>query len=61
MQKTKLAPKQADMVAQVAATMAIEDMPLTKCACRNAAAVITGEKTGDQVAAEITERYKNGR
>lgn len=59
MGKRELTDEQAFQIAQAAATMAIEDMPFTKEDYRNAADIITGKKTADQVAAEITKRYKN--
>lgn len=54
----KLTPKQQYMIDQVAATMAIEDMPLTDQARQNLIDVATGRKTTDEVAAEITKRYQ---
>lgn len=54
----KLTPKQQFMVDQVAATMAVEDMPLTDQAHQNLIDVATGRKTTDEIAAEITKRYR---
>lgn len=53
--------EQEDMIAQVASTMAIEDMPLTERACHNLAEAASGKKTADQIAGEIAERYRNAR
>ena len=58
MTKQKLTSEQAGQIAQVAATMAIENMPLPKECYVNGADVLTGRKTEDQVAAELTERLK---
>lgn len=49
--------KQKDMIRQVAATMAIEDMPLTKRCYENLAATAAGTKTVEQVIGEIKRRY----
>lgn len=48
-----------DMIDQVGATMAIENMPLTEQAHKNLLNVASGEKTADQMAEEIKRRYKN--
>lgn len=62
MARQTLTSKQIEQVAQVEATMAIEGMPLTESCYKNAADVLTGRKTADQVAAEIIRRHtKHGR
>ena len=58
MPKPKITNQQVDQIAQVAATMAIENMPLTKQCYQNAADVLSGKKTANQVASEITKKYK---
>lgn len=57
MSREPLTPEQQDMIDQVAASMAIENMPLTKRCYDNMRAVLTGEKTEEQVAQEIIRRY----
>ena len=54
----KLTPEQQFMIDQVAATMAIEDMPLTDQARQNLIDLVTGRKTSDEIRAEITKRYQ---
>lgn len=54
--------KHEKMIEQVAATMAIEDMPLSsKPAYENLRAMASGEKTREQITKEITEKYKKRR
>lgn len=48
-----------NMIDQVNATMAIENMPLTGQARKNLTDVASDEKTADQMAEEIKERYIN--
>lgn len=48
-----------NMINQVSATMAIENMSLTKQAHENLTTVASGEKTTDQMAEEIKRRYTN--
>ena len=48
-----LTPKQQYMIDQVAATMAIENMPLTPQAYEDITAIVTGKKTSDQIIDEI--------
>lgn len=57
MSKRPLTPKQEYQISQVAATMAISDMPLTPQAYEDITAVVTGEKTVEQVIEEIKKRY----
>ena len=52
-----LTPKQQYMIDQVAATMAIEDMPLTPQAYENLRMIAAGEKTTDQIIEEIRKRH----
>lgn len=48
-----------NMINQVNATMAIENMPLTEQARKNLTSVASSEKTADQMAEEIKRRYTN--
>lgn len=57
MHEKTLTWQQQDMIDQVAATMAIENMPLTAQCYENLRATVTGEKTEKQVIAEIIRRY----
>ena len=50
--------KQEKMIAQVAATMALENMPLSRDCYKNLRAMASGEKTCEQVTREITTRFK---
>lgn len=54
----KITKQQIDQIAQVAATMAIENMPITKECYKNGVNILSGQKTADQIAKEIIERYK---
>lgn len=56
----KLTPQQQYNIDQVAATMAIEDMPLNEKAYNYLVQQATGEKTADQIAEEIKKEYQNG-
>ena len=47
-------------IAQVAATMAIEDMPLDKQTRKNLMQIAAGEKTANQLIREIKKEYKDG-
>ena len=47
-------------IAQVAATMAIEDMSPDSRTLENLEKIAAGEKTAEQVIKEIIEGYKNG-
>ena len=53
--------KHEKMIEQVAATMAIEDMPLSQACYENLRAIASGEKTREQITKEITEKYKKRR
>lgn len=50
--------KQEKMIAQVAATMVLENMPLSRDCYKNLRAMASGEKTCEQVTREITAKYK---
>ena len=50
--------KQEKMIGQVAATMALENMPLSRDCYENLRAMASGEKTREQVTREITIRFK---
>ena len=50
--------KKEEQIKQVAATMSVENMPLTKAAYQNLHAMASGIKTTEQVIAEITAKYK---
>ena len=56
----KLTSQQQYNIDQVAATMAIEDMPLNEKAYNYLVQQATGEKTADQIAEEIKKEYQNG-
>lgn len=45
------------MINQVAASMAIENMPLTDEACKNLQAMASGKKTIEQVIIELKKKY----
>jgi len=47
-------------IAQVAATMAIEDMPVGSQTYEILTQIATGEKTAEQIISEIKKEYKNG-
>lgn len=47
-------------IKQVAATMAIEDMPLDEQTYENLRQLASGEKTADQIISEIKKEYANG-
>lgn len=47
-------------ISQVAATMAIENMPLNRQAQENLVQLATGEKTAEQLISEIKKEYTNG-
>ena len=47
-------------IAQVAATMAIEDMPIDKQTREHLTQIAVGEKTAEQVIGEIKKEYKDG-
>ena len=47
-------------ISQVAATMAIENMPLDKQAHENLVKLAAGTKTAEQLISEIKKEYANG-
>ena len=47
-------------IEQVAATMAIEDMPLDRQTYENLVQIATGAKTADQLISELKKEYANG-
>ena len=47
-------------IKQVAATMAIEDMPIDEQTRENLIQIAAGEKTINQIISEIKKEYKNG-
>lgn len=50
--------KQEKMIEQVAATMALENMPLSRGCYKNLRAMASGEKTREQITREITAKFK---
>ena len=58
MQNKTITLKQRKMIEQVAATMAVENMPLSRDCYNNLRAMASGEKTREQVSQEITAKYK---
>lgn len=58
MQRKPLSYKKEEQIKQVAATMSIENMPLTKEAYENLYAIANGSKTTEEVITEITTKYK---
>ena len=47
-------------IAQVAATMAIEDMPIDSQTREHLTQIAAGEKSADQIISEIKKEYKHG-
>lgn len=47
-------------IAQVVATMSIEDMTPDSRTIENLEQIASGDKTADQIIAEIVKEYKNG-
>ena len=60
MKDTELTREQRDRIAQVAATMAIEDMPLTEQSYADLRAMVTGQRGEDDLIAEAVRRHKHG-
>ena len=56
----ELTPQQKYDINQVAATMAIENMPLDKKTYNYLVCLATGEKTIDQIIDTIKKEYTNG-
>lgn len=49
--------KKNKMIQQVAATMAVEDMPLSSAYIHELLKVSSGEKTSDQLRQEVLKKY----
>lgn len=47
-------------IAQVAATMAIEDMPIDEQTRENLMQIAAGEKTAERIISDIKREYKDG-
>lgn len=58
MASESIGAKQEKMIEQVAATMALENMPLSRDCYKNLRAMASGKKTREQVAWEITTKFK---
>lgn len=58
MASESIGAKQEKMIEQVAATMALENMPLSRDCYRNLRVMASGEKTREQVTREITTKFK---
>jgi len=56
----ELEPQKQFHIKQVAATMAIEDMPVDSQTYEILTQIATGEKTAEQIISEIKKEYKNG-
>ncbi|MDO4453477.1 MAG: hypothetical protein Q4B90_03175 [Eubacteriales bacterium] len=58
MEKKSLSYEKKKQLNQVAATMAVENMLLTKASYQNLYSIASGEKTVEQIIDEITAKYK---
>ena len=56
----ELEPQKQFHIKQVAAIMAIEDMPIDKQTRKNLTQIAAGEKTANQLIREIKKEYKDG-
>lgn len=56
-----LTARQQEIIDQVAATMEIENMPVTEQAYENMRAYLTGEKSKQEILDDIKARYANAR
>ena len=56
----ELEPQKQFEIAQVAATMAIEDMPIDSQTREHLTQIAAGEKSADQIISEIKKEYKHG-
>lgn len=54
-----LTPEQEEMIRQVEATMAVEDLPLTEEARKNLYAIASGQQTVQQVIDQIRAKYQH--
>lgn len=53
-------PQKQYHIEQVAATMAVEDMPIDSRTYENLKQIAAGEKTAEQIIREIKKEYTNG-
>lgn len=53
-------PRKQFQIAQVAATMAIEDMPIDEQTRENLMQIAAGEKTAERIISDIKKEYKDG-
>lgn len=58
MASENIGAKQERMIERVAATMALENMPLSRDCYKNLKAMASGEKTREQATWEITTKFK---
>lgn len=58
MASENIGAKQERMIERVAATRALENMPLSRDCYKNLKAMASGEKTREQVTWEITTKFK---
>ena len=56
----ELEPQKQFQIAQVAATMAIEDMPIDSQTREHLTQIAAGEKSADQIISKIKKEYKHG-
>lgn len=56
----ELEPRKQFQIAHVAATMAIEDMPIDSQTREQLVQIADGEKTAEQVIREIKKEYRDG-
>ena len=56
----ELEPQKQFHIKQVAATMAIEDMPIDKQTRKNLTQIAAGEKTAERIISDIKKEYKDG-
>ena len=56
----ELEPRKQFHIKQVAATMAIEDMPIDKQTRKNLMQIAAGEKTAERIISDIKKEYKDG-
>lgn len=54
-----LTPEQEEMIRQVEATMAVEDLPLTEEARKNLYAIASGQQTVQQIIDQIKAKYQH--
>lgn len=58
MASESIGAKQEKMIEQVAATMALENMPLSRDCYENLRAMASDEETREQITREITAKFK---